>query len=118
MNPAMKGTWHWDSDRVLRFQPAEDWPIGAHFKVALAKRGLVAAHVHLATYELSFQSPAFQASLGETEFHQDPVVATDKKVVVTVNFTHPVDPERFEKRVSLTLFKGSTDTMEKDRGKT
>jgi alpha-2-macroglobulin len=118
MNPAVKGTWHWDNDRVLRFQPAEDWPIGSHFKVTFKKHDLTAPHVHLATYELSFQSPAFQASLGETEFHQDPVVATDKKVVVTVNFTHPVDPERFEKSVSLKLFERVTDAMEKDQGKT
>ncbi len=118
MNPAVKGTWHWDNDRVLRFQPAEDWPIGSHFTVTLKKHDLTAPHVHLATYELGFQSPAFQASLGETEFHQDPVVATDKKVVVTVNFTHPVDPERFEKSVSLELFERVTDTMEKDQGKT
>ncbi len=118
MNPAMKGTWHWDSDRLLRFQPAEDWPIGAHFKVTLAKRGLVASHVHLRDTDFAFDSPAFQAALGATEFHQDPVVASDKKVVVTVNFTHPVDPERFEKSVSLKLFERVTDTMEKDQGKT
>jgi uncharacterized protein YfaS (alpha-2-macroglobulin family) len=118
VNPALKGTWHWDSDRQLRFQPAEDWPIGTHFKVTLAKRDFVAPHVHLAAYDFSFDSPAFVATLGNTEFHQDPVVASDKKVVVTVDFTHPVDPERFEKSVSLTLFERVTDTMEKERGKT
>ncbi len=31
--------------------------------------------------------------------------------------THPVDPERFEKRVSLELFEQLTDTMEESRGK-
>jgi alpha-2-macroglobulin len=118
INPTVKGTWHWDSDRLLRFQPAEDWPIGAHYTVTLAKRDLVAPHVHLDKYDFDFDSPAFAAVLGDTEFHQDPVVASDKKVVVTVDFTHPVDPERFEKSVSLTLFERVTDTMEKDRGKT
>ena len=117
MEPALKGTWHWDSDRLLRFQPAEDWPIGARFNVSLAKRGFVAPHVHLKDYGFSFDSPYFAAKLGDTEFHQDPVVATDKKVVVTVTFTHPVDPEHFEKRVSLKLFERVTDTMEKERGK-
>ena len=117
MEPALKGTWHWDSDRLLRFQPAEDWPIGTRFNVSLAERGFVAPHVHLKDYGFSFDSPSFAAKLGDTEFHQDPVVATDKKVVVTVAFTHPVDPERFEKRVSLILFERVTDTMEKERGK-
>jgi hypothetical protein len=115
MDPALKGTWHWDNDRQLRFQPAEDWPIGTRFKVTLAKRGFAAPHVHLAAYDFGFDSPDFAATLGNTEFHQDPVVASDKKVVVTVDFTHPVDPERFEKSVSLTLFERVTDTMEKER---
>ncbi|MDB6007791.1 MAG: hypothetical protein JWL65_41 [Gammaproteobacteria bacterium] len=117
MEPALKGTWHWDSDRLLRFQPAEDWPIGTRFNVTLAEHGFVASHVRLKDYGFTFDSPYFAAKLGDTEFHQDPVVATDKKVVVTVTFTHPVDPERFEKRVSLTLFERVTDTMEKERGK-
>lgn len=118
MTPAMKGVWHWDSDRVLRFQPAQDWPIGSRFSVTLARRGSVASHIRLKDYVFTFDTPPFRARLGETEFHQDPLVATDKKVVVTVTFTHPVDPERFEKRVSLTLFERVTDTMEKERGKT
>ncbi|HEY0342362.1 MAG TPA: MG2 domain-containing protein, partial [Steroidobacteraceae bacterium] len=117
MQPALKGTWQWDTDRVLRFQPAEDWPIGTRFAVTLAHHGFVATHVRLKDYDFGFNSPTFVAKLGDTEFHQDPVVATDKKVVVTVTFTHPVDPERFEKRVSLTLFERLTDTMEKDHGK-
>ena len=118
IEPAVKGTWHWDNDRVLRFQPAADWPIGTRFNVSLAHRGFVASHVHLKDYGFTFNSPAFQARLGDTEFHQDPVVASDKKVVVTVTFTHPVDPESFEKRVSLTLFERVTDTMEQERSKT
>jgi alpha-2-macroglobulin len=118
MSPPMKGTWHWDSDRTLRFQPAEDWPIAAHFKVSLNRRGLVATHVRLINYDLTFNTPDFQAKLGKTDFYQDPAVANDKKVVVAVTFSHPVDAERFEKRISLTLFERITDTLEKDRGKT
>lgn len=116
MSPPMKGTWHWDSDRTLRFQPAEDWPIAAHFKVNLKRHGLVATHVHLIHDDLTFNTPSFQAKLGKTEFYQDPVVANDKKVVVAVAFSHPVDPERFEKRISLTQFERITDSLEKDRG--
>ena len=118
MEPAIKGTWHWDDDRTLRFQPAEDWPIAARFQVSLSKHDLVAPHVHLNDYQFTFNTPVFEATLGETEFHQDPTVASDKKVVVTVHFTHPVDPERFEKRVSLTLFERLTDSLEKEHDKT
>jgi alpha-2-macroglobulin len=117
MTPAMKGTWHWDDDRVLRFAPAEDWPIGTSFKVRFAHSGFVALKVRLNEYGLEFKSPVFEARITGTEFHQDPVVAADKKVVVSVAFTHPVDPERFEKRISLELFERVTDTMEQKRGK-
>ncbi|HMK87129.1 MAG TPA: hypothetical protein VK437_14305, partial [Steroidobacteraceae bacterium] len=115
MVPAMKGTWHWDDDRVLRFVPAEDWPIGSKFKVRFARTGFVARQVLLKEYGFEFTSPAFAARISGTEFHQDPVVAADKKVVVSVAFTHPVDPERFEKRVSLKLYERVTDTMEQER---
>ena len=118
LEPAIKGVWHWENDRTLDFQPAEDWPISTHFQVTLARDDLVAPHVHLKAYDFTFNTAAFQATLGETEFHQDPTVASDKKVVVTVHFTHPVDPERFEKRISLTLFERVTDTLEKERDKT
>ena len=118
MSPLMKGTWRWDNDRVLRFQPAEDWPVGTRFNVTLARRGLVAGHVQLDNYDFPFNTPTFAARLESTEFHQDPVVAGDKKVVVTVTFTHPVDPESFEKRIALNLFERITAKMEQDRGKT
>jgi len=57
MEPALKGTWQWDSDRSLRFQPAEDWPIGTRFNVSLAQHGFAAPHVHLKDYGFSFDSP-------------------------------------------------------------
>ena len=68
MSPAVKGTWHWDSDRQLRFQPAEDWPIGTHYNVALAKRALVAPHVHLDKYDFAIRiEPGLRASRGGNE---------------------------------------------------
>ncbi len=53
-----------------------------------------AAHVRLHDYRFEFDSPAFVAKVATTEFHQDPVVAANKKVVVNVAFTHPVDPRQ------------------------
>src|SRR5688572_10594455 len=35
MSPQLAGQWTWDDDRVLRFQPASDWPIGQHYEVSL-----------------------------------------------------------------------------------
>ncbi|GFE91235.1 alpha-2-macroglobulin [Steroidobacter agaridevorans] len=114
ISPAVAGQWSWDDDRTLRFQPAADWPIGQQYNVELSKKNFAASHVTLKEYEFTFQTPAFAAKLANTEFHQDPVVAGNKKVVASINFTHPVDPESFEKRVKLKMFNKVTDTIEKE----
>ncbi|HEX2492236.1 MAG TPA: MG2 domain-containing protein, partial [Steroidobacter sp.] len=113
MKPLLRGAWIWDDDRTLRFQPQDDWPIGETYSVELHK-GAVASHVRLEAYEFDFRTAAFEARMAATEFHQDPVVARNKKVVATVAFTHPVDPAAFEKRIQLKMFDRVTDTIEKE----
>lgn len=116
MTPSLKGRWHWDDDRTLRFQPAEDWPVGIQAHVVFPRGAVTAPHIQLASRQFDFPTPSFTARILETQFHQDPVVAADKKVVVTVTFTHPVNPAELEKRVSLRMFERVTDTREEDRG--
>lgn len=53
MSPQLAGQWTWDDDKVLRFQPASDWPIGQHFEVSLSKT-FAAGHVHLRDYRFEF----------------------------------------------------------------
>lgn len=118
LSPAVKGLWHWDDDRTLRFQPAEDWPVGRTLSVKFARHGFVPAHVRLPEYGFEFPTPAFVARITDTQFHQDPVVAGDKSVVVTVTFSHPVDPALLEKRIRLQMFERVTDHGEEDRGAT
>lgn len=36
MSPELAGQWSWDDDKVLRFQPADDWPAGQRFEVSFA----------------------------------------------------------------------------------
>jgi uncharacterized protein YfaS (alpha-2-macroglobulin family) len=114
ISPSVAGQWFWDDDRTLRFQPAADWPIGQQYKVGLSKQNFAASHVTLNDHEFTFQAPAFVAKLTNTEFHQDPVVVGNKKVVASISFTHPVDPESFEKRVKLKMFNKVSDTIEKE----
>ncbi|MBL8269960.1 alpha-2-macroglobulin, partial [Steroidobacter sp.] len=114
ISPAVAGQWFWDDDRTLRFQPTADWPIGQQYKVALSRKDFAADHVTLKDYQFQFQTPAFVAKLSNTEFHQDPVVAGNKKVVASINFSHPVDLASFEKRVKLKMFNKVTDTVEKE----
>ena len=113
VRPQIAGRWTWTDDKMLRFQPAADWPIGQRYEVSF-ERGFAAAQVRLAEDSFEFVSPAFIATLGGTEFHQDPVVASNKKVVATISFTHPVDPASFESRVRLKMFDRVTDKIEKE----
>lgn len=114
ISPAVAGQWFWDDDRTLRFQPAADWPIGQQYKVGLSRKSFAADHVTLESYEFAFQTPPFVAKLTNTEFHQDPVVAGNKKVVASISFSHPVEPESFEKRIKLKMFNKVSDTIEKE----
>jgi len=57
----------------------------------IRSQGIAADTVRLARDDFEFGSPAFAARIAATEFNQDPIVATNKKVVATLAFSHPVD---------------------------
>ena len=101
--PSVEGSWNWQDDKTLVFTPRADWPVGVEYTLSLPKKGLVASHITLDQYALSFHSAPFAAVLTQTEFYQDPTDPKLKKVVATVSFTHPVDSADFEKRVSLRM---------------
>jgi hypothetical protein len=93
------------SDKQLQFTPKSDWPVDATFTVRFAKKGFFAREVVLEDYSADFKSQPFSAKLAKTEFYQDPRDPNLKKLVATVSFSHPVDTEQFEKRVSLAVAK-------------
>ena len=105
LSPATPGTWFWTSDRELQFTPKDDWPVDAEFTVKLSKKDLVARQVQLDHYSFTFRSQPFSARMTESQFYQDPRDPNLKKIVATVTFSHPVDAERFESRVSLAVAK-------------
>ena len=114
LRPEVRGEWRWLDDKTLRFQPAEDWPIGREFNVKFARRKLAADSVLLKDYDFIFQTPRFGVTITGTEFNQDPVIATNKKVVTSLKFTHPVDPESFEKSIRMRMYERITDTIAKE----
>ena len=67
MSPQLPGEWTWDDDRLLRFQPAEDWPVGAKIAVKFDRKNFAAPQVRLAEYEFEFGTPAFDARIAATE---------------------------------------------------
>ena len=106
LQPATKGAWHWASDRSLVFTPAGDWPIDQAYQVTLNEEGLLTDGVLLDRYQFDLRTQPFSASVASRELYQDPVVPSLKKLVATINFSHPVDEESFRQRVSIALDRG------------
>jgi len=115
IDPAVAGEWRWTDDKTLVLTPKLDWPIGETYTIRFARHGFTAPQIHLAKYAVNFASPAFSATIASNEFNQDPVVAADKKIVTTLQFTQPVDPEALEHRIKLKLFGKVTDTIEQEQ---
>lgn len=106
LQPEIPGIWHWVNDRRLIFTPSGDWAIDQGYKVNLERDGLLAKGTLLNQYKFEFRTPPFSASLVSHELYQDPVVPNLKKLVTTINFSHPVDEESFRQHASVSLAAG------------
>jgi uncharacterized protein YfaS (alpha-2-macroglobulin family) len=101
VEPRIDGVWKWEDDRTLSLNPKADWPVGSDVVVTLAKKSLLVEQVRLKNYQARFRTAPFVAKITEAQFYQDPADPASKKIVATVNFTHPVDTADFEKRIVL-----------------
>jgi hypothetical protein len=113
LQPVIAGTWTWQDDRRLQFQPAADWPVATRYELRL-DRALFPSHVRLAGYTHRFSTAEFSATITSAAFHQDPIDPSDKRVVATVKFSHPVDPRSLEPRVAMRLT-GDPDALPEGR---
>lgn len=101
LSPAIPGEWRWEDDRNLRFTPAQDWPIAQQYEIHLDKKKLLAAGTLLQQYTQAFTTTAFSANVESTEFYQDPVDVTLKKMIATIRFSHPVDEASVREHITL-----------------
>lgn len=99
LSPALPGKWTWVTASRLEFLPDQDWPIGEQYTVMLGSKAL-APHVSV-DRKLTFHSPRFELTVRNATFYQDPVQVILRKAVFEVGFSHPVNPETFEKRLRL-----------------
>jgi alpha-2-macroglobulin len=110
VTPEVAGTWRWSDDSTLEFRPKDDWPVGVDYKVSTA-RSVFAPQIVLAAWDFPFHSPRFAASIASAEFYQDPTDPARKKAIVTVNFSHPVDPASFEQRITMRMAGAATGVL-------
>jgi uncharacterized protein YfaS (alpha-2-macroglobulin family) len=111
LSPALAGKWTWAAVNRLEFLPDQDWPIGESYTVTLGPKAL-APHVS-ADRILTFRSPAFEVDFKSATFYQDPVQVTLRKAVFDVSFSHPVNPETFEKRLRLETDRAASGVFSK-----
>ncbi len=102
IDPPLAGIWRWDTDSELSFMPASDWEVGRVYSVKFA-RELFPAQVMLRSYTYKFRSPAFEVSIDQAQFYEDPIDPRNKKIIATVSFTHPVDKADLERRIALKM---------------
>ncbi len=105
LRPPAVGEWRFETENRLVFSPAEDWPAGRAYRVRLAPE-LFAPGVRLAEVDVAFTTPLFTASMKEAQFVQHPVEASDRRVVVSLEFSHPVSREDLERRLRMSVGQG------------
>ncbi|MFI5345370.1 MAG: alpha-2-macroglobulin [Elusimicrobiota bacterium] len=115
LTPFTRGAWAWAGDRELVFTPSEDWPAGREYSVRL-DRALLPAHLRADTPSNSFKTAPFTAALVSAEFSVDPRDPRIKRVAATFRFSHPVDADAFEKRLTMNLLGPKKGLF--DRGRT
>jgi hypothetical protein len=100
LSPEVAGQWKWVDASTLRFEPQGHWPIGEHYTLKLGRKSL-APHVALKERKYEFDAAGFTMNVGSAEFYQDPVQAGLRRVVMTLDFNHPVDAKALESRIHL-----------------
>jgi hypothetical protein len=102
MTPALAGRWQWEDDRSLTFVPEKAWPAGTRFQVNFPA-AIFSPETRLKKARNEFETPAFEASVEALEFYQDPTDSKVHRVVATLFFSHPVDSQSLEHRLSMAM---------------
>ncbi|MBO5729727.1 MAG: alpha-2-macroglobulin family protein [Treponema sp.] len=101
IEPAIKGSWHWDTDTDLVFTPLEDWQLATRYKVKFSSE-LFPEHITVKN-EFSFTTSGFILSINEPDFYIDPENPSVKRVTFGLKGSHPLATETVEKAVSMKL---------------
>lgn len=102
ISPKIPGEWYWNSDSQLSFTPTEDWPANQKYTITFAPT-VFTANTKMSSYEFSFNTKPFTATIKEFKFYQDPVNAETRSAVATLEFNYPVDSASLEKETSLAF---------------
>jgi uncharacterized protein YfaS (alpha-2-macroglobulin family) len=102
VTPPVAGVWRWESDTSLVFTPAAEWPVGQEYQLALTP-GFLAPQALLESSRIAFLAPPVAGTVDATDFWEDPTDPRNKRAVVTLQFTHPIDKASLEQRLALRM---------------
>lgn len=108
--PSIEGAWHWDNDKILKFQPKAPWPAQRKFTVTITP-DILGKDIKLKDLRASFESSVFSA-----EFEKAPSLYTDPRkrsvhqASATVLFSHLTD----EKSIRDGIHVSTSDAKGKD----
>lgn len=102
IDPPIKGSFRWQSEKQITFTPEEDWTADTNYKVTFDKT-LFPEHIELNKYSYNFKSAPFTQKISSREFYHDPIDKKIKRAIATVQFSHGVDTIDFTKNVKLYI---------------
>ncbi len=102
LSPAKPGEWRWTGENTLEFKPETDWPAATEYTITVDK-SIFAPEAELASNTFNFVTPPLQANIQSIEFYQDPQETSVRRVISTINFTHPVDPQSLKESITLAM---------------
>ncbi len=100
LDPAITGNWYWSNDHTLIFRPTEDWPADKTIHVVF-DRNFFPSPVRLEKLTWDAHTPAFEVTIKDLEFYQDPSNPTLRQITATFELSHSVDEGELERHVEL-----------------
>lgn len=102
LSPAKKGQWSWVDDRRIRFVPETDWPAGTPYSVTFDD-SIFVEEALLSEHQYDMATPKLKAQFSQVEFYQDPLELGVRRVVSTLEFSHPIEPASLEKKLFMIM---------------
>jgi alpha-2-macroglobulin len=102
ISPAIAGKWLWQDENTLSFTPEQAWSAGQRYHIALQQR-LFAHDIVLAQQQYHFDTVPLTASINRLRFYQHPTEPNTRRVVATLNFSHPVSADSVKAHLSMDM---------------
>ena len=102
LTPRHPGQWKWKNDYSIEFLPSTDWPADQLYRVNVSENILNASFTYH-NLEQSFKTRVLSVKTSNVKFYQDPSSRSNKRLVATYEFSHPIDTQSFERHLSLTM---------------